>query len=80
MSGFKLERTVSFGVIATLALQSAGALMWGGAAEVRLQALEVSASTVLPVAERMVRLEEQMSMARQSLARIERRLDDQKQN
>ena len=75
MSGFKLERSVGLGIILTLAVQSAGALMWGGAAEARLQALEVSASATPKDTERMVRLEEQMTMVRQSLGRIERRLD-----
>ncbi len=78
MSGLKLERTVSIGIIVTLAIQSAGALMWGGAAEARLQTLEKTTSASPLVVERMARLEEQMIMARQSLARIERRLDQEK--
>ncbi len=77
MSGFKLDRSVSLGIIVTLAAQTAGALMWGGAAEARLRALEMSLSTNPPIVERLARLEEQMKMARQSLERIERRLDDQ---
>ncbi len=77
MSNFKLERSVSLGIIVTLAVQTAGALMWGGAAEARLSALEASLATNPPVAERLARLEEQMQMARQSLGRIERRLDNQ---
>lgn len=40
MSSFKLERSVSLGIILTLAVQSAGALMWGGAAEARLNPQE----------------------------------------
>ncbi len=75
MNGLKLERTVSIGIIVTLAIQSAGVLMWGGAAEARLQSLEKTTSASPLVVERMARLEEQMIMARQSLARIERRLD-----
>lgn len=75
MSSFKLERSVSLGIILTLAVQSAGALMWGGAAEARLKALEVSAARSPKGVERMVRLEEQMVMVRQSLNRIERRLE-----
>lgn len=80
MIGFQINRSVSAGIIVTLALQSATVLMWGGAAETRLQILEKTASTSLPIAERLVRLEEQMIMARQSLARIERRLDHKPQN
>jgi len=78
VSGLKLERTVSLGIIVTLSIQSAGALMWGGAAEARLQSLENTNAATPPVVERMARLEEQMIMARQSLARIERRLDQEK--
>ncbi len=78
MNGFKLERSISIGIIVTLAIQSAGALMWGGAAEARLQGLEKTTATSPLVVERMARLEEQMIMARQSLARIERRLDEEK--
>ncbi len=78
MSGFKLEKTVSLGIIFALAVQTAGALMWGGAAEARLQAVEISVAHSPQMAERMVRLEEQMNMARQSLARIEHRLDTPK--
>ena len=79
MSGLRLERTVGFGIILTLAIQSAGALMWGGAAEVRLQNLEKSETARLLISERMARIEEQMTMARQSLSRIEHRLDNPSQ-
>ena len=77
MNGLKLDRTVGIGIILTLAIQSAGAFMWGGAAEARLTALEASLATNPPIVERLARLEEQMQMARQSLGRIERRLDNQ---
>ena len=74
MSGLKLEKTVGIGIIVTLAIQSAGALMWGGAAEARLKNLEKTNTMNPPVSERLARLEEQMVMARQSLDRIENRL------
>ena len=78
MNGIKLDRTVGIGIIVTLAIQSAGALMWGGAAEARLNNLEHVHTNSLQVSERMARLEEQMAMARQSLERIEYRLDQDK--
>ena len=78
MSGLKLDRTVGIGIIVTLAIQSAGAFMWGGAAEARLQNVESVMSHSPGLSERMVRVEEQMAMARQSLERIERRLDEDK--
>ncbi len=77
MNAFKLDRTVGIGIIVTLAIQSAGALMWGGAAEARLQNLEKTTMTSPPMAERMARIEEQMTMARQSLERIELRLNQE---
>jgi len=77
MNVFKLDRTVGVGIILTLAIQSAGAFMWGGAAEARLQNLEKTTTANPPMVERMARLEEQMTMARQSLARIEHRLDQE---
>lgn len=77
MSTMNRYRPISMGVLVTLAIQSAAVLIWGGAAEARLQVLETSASGTIPIVERMARIEEQMSMARQSLARIETRLDGQ---
>ena len=75
MSTLILDHTISIGIIVTVAVQSAGVLIWGGPAESRLKALEKISANTLPVAERLVRLEEQMNMARQSLERIEQRLN-----
>jgi len=72
---YRLDRTLTMSVMITIVLQTAGALLWVGAAEARLNALEVEAVSRPPVAERLARLEEQMGMARQSLTRIEHRLD-----
>ncbi|MEE9272457.1 MAG: hypothetical protein V3U57_04225 [Robiginitomaculum sp.] len=76
MSALKLESTISLGIIMTLAVQTAGALLWSGAAEARLKALEKSDQSYPAVIERMARIEEQMRMAHQSLSRIEHRLDE----
>lgn len=70
-----VDRTVTFGLVLAVLVQTAGALLWAGAAEARLSQLETQAAADLPVAERLARLEEQMIGARESLARIERRLD-----
>ena len=78
MSVFKLDTTLGLGIILTLAIQSAGALMWGVAAEARLNNLEQQSRMTPSVTERLARLEEQMRMAGQSLQRIEHRLDDDK--
>lgn len=76
MSGLKFDTGLGFGIILTLAIQTAGALMWGGAANARIHALEDHMKTP-PASERLARLEEQMRMAGLALARIERRLDSQ---
>lgn len=71
----RMDRTITFGLVLAVLVQTAGALLWAGAAEARLSQLEIQAAADLPVAERLARLEEQMIGARQSLGRIERRLD-----
>lgn len=76
-SKLRLDKTISFSIIIALIVQTSGALMWVGAAEARLAALEMRAERAFPASERLARLEEQMIMARQSLSRIERRLDSE---
>ena len=71
----RMDRAITFGLVLAVLVQTAGALLWAGAAEARLSQLETQAAADLPVAERLARLEEQMIGARQSLGRIERRLD-----
>lgn len=69
------ERTISFGVLLALCVQTAGALLWAGGAAARLSALEAKHNLNPPVSERLARIEEQMGMTRRSLTRIEARLD-----
>jgi len=71
----RMDRTITLSLVVAVLVQTAGALLWAGAAEARLSQLETQAAADLPVAERLARLEEQMIGARQSLTRIERRLD-----
>ena len=71
----RMDRTITLSLVVAVLVQTAGALLWAGAAEARLSQLETQAAADLPVAERLARLEEQMLGARQSLTRIERRLD-----
>ena len=71
----RMDRTITFSLVVAVLVQTAGALLWAGAAEARLSQLETQAAADLPVAERLARLEEQMLGVRQSLTRIERRLD-----
>ena len=72
---FQMDRTITFGLVLAVLVQTAGALLWAGAAEARLSQLETQAAADVPVAERLARLEEQMIGARQSLSRIERQLE-----
>lgn len=76
-SKMRLDKTITISIILTLIIQTSSALMWVGAAEARLAVLEARSERALPASERLARLEEQMVMARQSLSRIERRLDAQ---
>jgi anti-sigma-K factor RskA len=80
MKNLRFDRTITLSIIFAISIQTAGALMWAGAAEARLSDLESRAEQALPVSERLARLEEQMSMARESLSRIEQRLDKQADN
>jgi hypothetical protein len=72
---------LTFGVVIALAVQSAGALIWAGATGERLDQMErrLDAQDALstPVAERLARLEEHAMHSRESLLRIEHRLDSQ---
>ncbi|HVV32611.1 MAG TPA: hypothetical protein VHC73_05220 [Vitreimonas sp.] len=72
----KFDPRITFALIVALFLETAGALIWTGRAAARLDAVERSVETQPEVAERLARLEGQMSDAQRSLNRIERRLDD----
>lgn len=69
------DRTLTFSLVVAVAVQSASALLWVGAAEARILALETTVNIKPPVSERLARIEEQMEMTRLSLSRIERQLD-----
>lgn len=71
---FQVDRTVSFGVIVTLLVQSAGVLIWAGSAAARLSALETELATHSAIAQRLARLEGSTSQMTKSLSRIEREL------
>ncbi|ESQ79543.1 hypothetical protein [Asticcacaulis sp. YBE204] len=64
------------GVIMTIILQSAAALMWFGRAGARLDTLEARFQQQAGVVERLARLEEQALATRAALARIEIKLDE----
>lgn len=66
---------INFAFLFALLLQGITAFIWVGAAAQRLDSLENRINAQAPVAERLARLEAEMSGARQSLERIENRLD-----
>jgi hypothetical protein len=72
----KIDARVTLALILALILETAGGLLWAGRAAARLEDVERAVATQPEVAERLARLEEQVADARRSLARIERRLDD----
>ncbi|MEP6342521.1 MAG: hypothetical protein ABJ275_04330 [Maricaulaceae bacterium] len=74
-NSFYLDRRLSVGVIITLTLQTASALMWAGAAEARIKTLEGQSSQTSHVSERLARLEEKVDLTRETVVRIEQRLD-----
>ncbi len=68
-------RRIPVAVIAALALQTAGALVWAGGAAARIAVLEERADDQGRVAERLARLEEQSKATRAAVERIELRLE-----
>jgi hypothetical protein len=68
-------RKIPVAVIAALALQTAGALVWAGGAAARIAALEDRTDEQGRVAERLARLEEQSKATRAAVERIETRLE-----
>ncbi len=71
----KIDARVTLALILALFLETAGGLIWAGRAAARLDEVERAVATQPEVAERLARLEEQVSDARRSLARIEDRLE-----
>ena len=72
----QFDRTVTYGLVFSVMLQTATALIWGGAAEARIKSLEDQMALAPDVAQRLSRVEGQTTIMAQSLIRIERKLDD----
>ncbi|WP_371396215.1 hypothetical protein [Fretibacter rubidus] len=70
-----VDRTVTLSLVFAVIIQTTGALLWAGSAEARIEALEAQHNFHPPVSERLARIEEQMIMTRQSLVRIETRIE-----
>lgn len=70
----RLDKTLTIGLVVTLALETAAALVWFGAAEARLTKLERVQNDRGEVAQRLARLEGETALMRVQLARIEQAL------
>ncbi|GGX56068.1 hypothetical protein GCM10011309_00990 [Litorimonas cladophorae] len=70
----RIDRTLTFGLIVTILIQTASGLVWAGAAGARLSALESQIALTPGISERLARVEGQTIHIEQSLMRIERRL------
>jgi hypothetical protein len=68
-------KRIPVALIAALAVQTVGGLVWAGGAAARIGALEQRVAEQRLVAERLARLEEQGLAMRASLDRIEGRLE-----
>jgi len=72
---WRFDRQVSLGLVVTVFVQAAAALMWAGRASARIDDMQRRLDAQAPVAERLARLEEQAAATRQSLERIEAKLE-----
>jgi hypothetical protein len=68
-------RRIPVAVIAALAVQTVGGLIWAGGAASRIATLEERVGEQRLVAERLARLEEQSLATRAAVERVEMRLE-----
>ncbi len=80
METMKLERKIPLTLVAALIAQTAAALMWAGAAEQRLAQVETRVEAASGAPERLARVEEQIAGVRETLKRMEGKLDALKGN
>jgi outer membrane murein-binding lipoprotein Lpp len=71
----RLEKRIPLALIGAMLLQTMGALIWAGGAAERIAHAEAEASRVQELAERSVRLEAQSAAMRETLVRIEAKVD-----
>lgn len=75
-SRWQLQRQISVGVLMALLVQTSGALIWFGQVGTRIDQLERQSVRQVDLAERLAGLEAEMRLVRESLVRIERRMED----
>ncbi|MGE0828212.1 MAG: hypothetical protein AB7O04_02540 [Hyphomonadaceae bacterium] len=71
----KIDGRITLALVFAVFIEAAGGFIWAGQASARLDAAETRIAELQNVNERLARIEEQVDQARQSLARIERRLE-----
>lgn len=72
-----LERKLTLAVVVAVVLESAGVLMWAGAASERLKEVEVRVAAQAEMAERLARVEVHLELAAAQLDRIEEKVAGQ---
>ncbi|MDF1768846.1 hypothetical protein [Maricaulis sp.] len=76
IDNWTMQKQVTLGLIFAILLQTSGALIWSGRVGERLNQLEQISDRQSPLAERLAGLEAEMRLARESLVRIERRMEE----
>lgn len=70
-----IDRRITVALLVTVFIQTAGALVWAGAAGERLAMVEQEVTERRSVTERLARVEAELEAVRAQLNRIERKLD-----
>lgn len=70
-----LDRRITFAVIFSIFVQTAGAFIWAGSASERLSMVEQEVDHGRDVAERLARVEAELEAVRHQLDRIERKIE-----
>ena len=72
-----IERKLTLAVVVAVVLESAGVLIWAGAASERLKEVEVRVAAQAEMAERLARVEVHLELAAAQLDRIEEKVAEQ---
>lgn len=70
-----IERKLTLAVVVAVILESAGVLIWAGAASERLKEVEVRVAAQAEMAERLARVEVHLELAAAQLDRIEGKVE-----
>ncbi len=70
-----IERKLTLAVVVAVTVESAGVLIWAGAASERLKEVEVRVAAQAEMAERLARVEVHLELAAAQLDRIEGKVE-----